>query len=102
MLRPALAQPGCQFRLGYVSIVFCVIIVTLMGKCMESAWNQDVGVGAVAAVEVQDQGEGQEGVNGNDDRVDVEVGKVTGSVFVRAEGWDDVMRVGARDRTRGS
>ncbi len=51
-------------------------------------------MGAVAAVEVQDQGEGQEGVNGNDDRVDVEVGKVTGSVFVRAEGWDAVMRAG--------
>ena len=38
-------------------------------------------------------GEGQEDVNGNDDRVDVEVGKVTGSEFVRAQGWDDVMRV---------
>ncbi len=92
-----------QSLFGYVIIVFYVIIVTFMGKGMEGAWNQDVGVEVVEAVEVQEQGDRteQEDVNGNDVRVDVEVGKVKGSVFVRAEGWDDVMRVGARDRTRG-
>ena len=49
------AQPGCQFRFGYVSIVFCVIIVTLMGKGTEGAWIQDVGEEVVEAVEVQEQ-----------------------------------------------
>ncbi len=36
---------------------------------MESAWTQLVCVGAVEAVEGPDQGGGQEGVNGIDDRV---------------------------------